>query len=136
MFEVIRYTPADKVLWDSYVSKAKNATFLFKRDYMDYHADRFHDFSLLIYKDGKLHSLLPAHLVEDTLYSHYGLTYGGLIMDIRVTISDTCELFSSINEMLRTNGISHVVYRPIPWIYHTLPAEEDRMRYFGNAGHV
>jgi hypothetical protein len=134
MFEIIRYTAAHKGLWDSYVAKARNATFLFLRDYMDYHADRFSDFSLLIYKDGKLHSLLPAHLVGDTLYSHFGLTYGGLIMDIRVTISDTCDLFTSINDMLRAHGVRQVVYRPIPWIYHTHPAEEDLYAIFWKCG--
>jgi hypothetical protein len=39
MFEVKRYTPEDKSIWDKYVDKARNATFLFHRDYMDYHAD-------------------------------------------------------------------------------------------------
>lgn len=50
MFEVKRYTPEDKSIWDKYVDKARNATFLFHRDYMDYHADRFRDHSLLFIK--------------------------------------------------------------------------------------
>ena len=29
MFEVKRYTPEDKSIWDKYVDKARNATFLF-----------------------------------------------------------------------------------------------------------
>ena len=43
MFEIRRYTPADQQEWDRYVDGARNATFLFKRGYMDYHADRFKD---------------------------------------------------------------------------------------------
>ena len=125
MFEVKRYTPEDKSIWDKYVDKARNATFLFHRDYMDYHADRFRDHSLLFYKNSKLYALLPAHQIDNTLYSHFGLTYGGLIMDINVTIVDTCDLFDALNDYLRSIGIVKVMYRPVPWIYHLHPSEED-----------
>lgn len=130
MFEIRRYNPEDKEVWDKYVRKARNATFLFLRDYMDYHKDRFLDYSLLIYKNGKLHSLLPAHQVDTVLYSHFGLTYGGLIMDINVTITDTCSLFVEMNKFLKANGFTSVVYRPIPWIYHIHPSEEDLYAIF------
>lgn len=130
MFEIKRYTAADKPVWDHYVKKARNATFLFLRDYMDYHADRFHDYSLMFYKNGKLHSVLPAHQVDTTLYSHFGLTYGGLIMDINVTISDTCRLFEDLNLWLKARGFTKVIYRPIPWIYHIHPSEEDLYAIF------
>ncbi len=130
MFEIRRYTPDDKATWDKYVKKARNSTFLFLRDYMDYHKDRFHDYSLMFYKDGKLYALLPAHQVDTTLYSHFGLTYGGLIMDINVTISDTCTLFEELNPWLKAQGFTKVYYRPIPWIYHLHPAEEDLYAIF------
>ena len=130
MFEIRRYTPTDQNAWDRYVDRARNATFLFKRGYMDYHADRFKDHSLMFFVGNHLHSLLPAHEVGDTLYSHYGLTYGGLIMDIHVTITDTVKLFQELNEYLKAAGFRHVVYRPIPWIYHRVPAEEDLYAIF------
>jgi DNA-binding response OmpR family regulator len=44
---VERYTASRKREWDTFVSTAKNATFLFFRDYMDYHRDRFTDHSLM-----------------------------------------------------------------------------------------
>ena len=120
----------DKDKWDKYVAQARNATFLFYREYMDYHADRFDDHSLMCYKNGKLHSLLPAHIVGDTLYSHFGLTYGGLIMNIAVTAADVIALFKELNEFLRRAGIKKVIYRPIPWIYHRHPSEEDLYAIF------
>ena len=43
MFEIIKYTPEYRQQWDAYVAKARNATFLFYRNYMDYHSDRFKD---------------------------------------------------------------------------------------------
>jgi hypothetical protein len=130
MFEVRRYTAEQLAEWNKYVAKARNATFLFNRGYMDYHADRFHDYSIMFYKNGKLHSLLPAHQVGTELYSHYGLTYGGLIMDINVTIADTCELFEALNVYLKSAGFTKVYYRPIPWIYHLYPSEEDLYAIF------
>lgn len=130
MFEIKRYTPADKAAWDGYVARSKNATFLFLRDYMDYHADRFRDHSLLFYLRGRLYALLPAHVQGQTLRSHGGLTYGGLIMDERVTLGLTVTLFAELSAYLRRQGIAHVVYSPIPWVYHRLPAEEDLYAMF------
>lgn len=130
MFEIKRYAPTDKERWNSYVREAKNATFLLDRAYMDYHQDRFADASLLFYKEGRLYALLPAHIANDTLYTHLGLTYGGLIMDDRVTASDTLCLFEELNTYLRTQYIKRVVYRPTPSIYHLMPAEEDLYALF------
>lgn len=130
MFEIRRYSAERKQEWDAYVSAARNATFLFCRDYMDYHACRYSDCSLMFYRAGKLHSLLPAHSVQQTFCSHSGLTYGGLIMDAHVTAADTCTLFAELNDYLRGYGFNHVLYRPIPWIYHRLPSEEDLYAIF------
>ena len=44
---VVRYTSDQKIVWDSFVAASRNGTFLFMRDYMDYHADRFTDYSLM-----------------------------------------------------------------------------------------
>ena len=125
MFEIRRYTPADQPLWDQYVAKARNATFMFHRNYMDYHSDRFEDYSLLFFVGNHLHSILPANIVGDTLYSHQGLTYGGLLMDINVTAADVIQLFREMNDWLREQGIRRVVYKPVPWVYHQHASEED-----------
>lgn len=123
--EIRRYRREDKELWNSFVSKARNATFLFDRNYMDYHADRFDDNSFMFYHKGKLKAVLPANVVGDTLYSHQGLTYGGLLLDKKATVEDVLECFDSLNSWLRENGISKVVYKALPWIYQQYPSEED-----------
>ena len=122
--EIRRYRREDKELWNSFVSKARNATFLFDRNYMDYHADRFDDNSFMFYHKGKLKAVLPANVVGDTLYSHQGLTYGGLLLDKKATVEDVLECFDSLNSWLRENGISKVVYKALPWIYQQYPSEE------------
>ena len=78
---VQRYQPADKARWDAFVGDAKNSTFLFRRDYMDYHQERFVDHSLMILEGAEIVALLPANIDRHgVLVSHQGLTYGGLVI--------------------------------------------------------
>ena len=125
MFEIRRFTPEHVDEWNQFVAESKNGVFLFDRRYMDYHSDRFCDHSLMFYSDGRLLAVLPAHQSGDTLCSHNGLTYGGLVMSPRLTVVQTMHLFRELNEYLRSQGIRHVSYKAIPWIYHRLSAEED-----------
>lgn len=129
-----RYTAADHDAWNSYVSRARNATFLFYREYMDYHSDRFRDHSLLFYKSNRLYAIMPAHAVGDIFCTHRGLTYGGLLMDDDVTTAGVMVLFDELNEYLRQQGFRRVLYRAIPWVYHRLPAEEDLYAMFWKCG--
>lgn len=130
MLTVKRYTNADAEEWDMFVEKSKNATFLMLRQYMDYHSDRFKDCSLMVYEQlhakTRLAALLPANIAGRELQSHGGLTYGGLVTDCEMTAEICIETFEAINTFLRNEcGIRTVVYKPTPWIYHTMPAEED-----------
>lgn len=130
MFEIERYTADQKAIWNQFVLNSKNGTFLFDRNYMDYHSDRFEDHSLMIYRKGKLYSLLPANKMGSVLYSHQGLTYGGLIMSDKVTVADSVEMFRVINACLKESGFEKVIYKPIPFIYHQYPAQEDLYALF------
>ena len=131
MYEIVRYTPELKAQWDSFVRKSRNGTFLFLRDYMDYHRQRFTDFSLLIFHKQSLVALLPLNKEADgSVASHSGVTYGGLITDKKGRAEKVMKLFECLNTWLRDAGITRVVYRPVPWIYHEMPAEEDLYALF------
>jgi len=123
--EIRRYTPDDAQRWNQFVAESKNGTFLLDRRYMDYHSDRFHDHSLMVFRRGKLYALLPGNVDGDTFFSHQGLTYGGLIMNEKATAADVIQVFKSLNDLLRSEGLRRVVYKPTPWIYHQQPSEED-----------
>ena len=125
MFEVRRYTPDKTDVWNRFVAQSKNGTFLFDRCFMDYHADRFSDYSLMVYRDHTLYALLPANIKDDVLVSHGGLTYGGLVMTHKCSAKGVQESFRVINAFLRAEGICRVLYKAVPWIYHQQPAEED-----------
>lgn len=125
MPEIVRYTPEKMAEWNQLVMRSKNGTFLFDRRYMDYHADRFVDHSLLFYHKGRLYAVLPANADGDTFWSHQGLTYGGLIIGEEATVEHVCDIFHTLNAYLLGQGFRRIVYKAIPSIYHRLPAEED-----------
>jgi len=125
MFEIKPYSPEMKSEWDAFVGASKNGLFLFFRDYMDYHHDRFEDHSIVVYRQNKLYVLLPANISHDVLYTHQGLTFGGLIVNEHFTAAESITVFKLINAYLRNEGIRKVVYKAIPWLYHPQPAEED-----------
>ena len=130
MIEVRRYNPDDADRWNSFVAEAKNGTFLLDRRYMDYHADRFTDYSLLFYLDDKLVALLPANVQGDILFSHGGLTYGGLVTTDKLKTVDALDVFTYLRKHLLLEGFERVIYKPCPWIYHSLPSEEDLYALF------
>lgn len=130
MFEITRYTADRKEEWDGFIKTSKNGTFLLDRNYMDYHSTRFEDHSLMFYRDGRLYAMLPANVKDGVLYSHQGLTYGGLVMHEDASAANIATLFSELNALLKDEGISKVVYKPTPWIYHLLPSEEDLYALF------
>lgn len=110
--------------WNAFISNAKNATFLFHRDYMEYHADRFEDCSLLVFEKDKLVAVLPANKVGTTVFSHQGLTYGGLVLLPKSKLYTTIFAFKAILSYLNENKIDHLYLKQIPSIYCDFPSEE------------
>jgi GNAT acetyltransferase-like protein len=127
-----RYEANHKSLWDDFVRQSKNGTFLFCRDYMDYHADRFEDHSLLFFEDAKLVALLAANFRDQIVVSHGGLTYGGMICGPSMKTSLMLELFEALTGFLRQGGFTQLIYKAVPHIYHRIPAEEDLYALFVN----
>ena len=92
-YNIIKYTSDYYQIWNDFVANAKNATFLFNRDFMEYHSDRFEDNSLLIFDEkDKLVAIFPANRIGNELFSHQGLTYGGLILDEKSKLSEIIHL--------------------------------------------
>lgn len=116
--------------WDAFAASSKNGTFLLQRGYMDYHADRFEDASLMVRVGGALAGLLPAHRIGAQLHSHQGLTYGGFIVSPRMTTPVMLDVFAAVADYLKRRRVTEFVYKTIPHIYHRLPAEEDRYALF------
>ena len=132
MITIKRYTAEDAAIWDAFVDACKNGTFMLKRGYMDYHADRFSDHSLLFYRDEELVALLPTSQHGDELRSHGGLTYGGMISNRKMTVQLMLSLFESLKEYMQENSIARILYKRVPSIYYTYPSDEDLYALFRN----
>jgi len=136
MIDVVTYDAARKGEWDSFVDAGKNGTFLFRRDYMEYHADRFTDFSRLFFANGELVAVLPANVAGDEVSSHAGLTFGGIICGRRMRTATMLEVFDALGAHLRGAGIRKVIWKRVPHIYHDIPSDEDVYALFRNGAVV
>lgn len=130
---IIKYEEERRSLWNEFVENSKNGHFFFKRDYLEYHSDRFEDFSLIVFDDNKkILALLAANVNKSIVYSHQGLTFGGFIIDDRMKTETMFEIFECLKLFLKEHSIKKIVYKCIPYIYHIKPSEEDRYALFRN----
>jgi hypothetical protein len=123
-YSVKKYEASNSVAWDNFIDTAKNATFLFKRDFMDYHKDRFEDYSLMVYKDDALYAVMSANRKNSTVYSHQGLTYGGFVLQSSAKLISSFEAFKAMLQFLSSQGILKLDIRVIPPFYNVLPSDE------------
>lgn len=130
------YSSGRQAEWDAFVASSTNGTFLFMRDYMDYHADRFTDGSLMISSGGDIAALLPANRDAATLRSHGGLTYGGFVIGEGMKAPQFLEMFETVRQYLRGTGFTALDYRPVPSIYHRQPADYDLHAVFQGGAQV
>lgn len=132
MLETVKYSNDKRDEWNSFLPNSKNGLFMFHRDYMEYHSDRFIDHSLMIYEGKDLVALLPANLEGRVLASHSGLTFGGFITNPKMTVPTMLKIFEQLMDYLAAQSINKLIYKCIPYIYHSSPAEEDRYALFRN----
>lgn len=116
-YKIVRYQPEHKKQWDDFVRTAKNATFLFYRDFMEYHSDRFEEYSLMVFKKEQLLAIFPAHITTTKICSHNGLTYGGLIFSDKISVGDVCSIFEDIINFSKEQGIKEMEVKIIPQPY-------------------
>lgn len=112
---IIPYQPSHYEQWNEFIQNSENGNFLFHRNYMEYHQDRFKDASVLLLDEKeRLKAIFPANIHQNTLYSHQGLTYGGIILKDRNHIQEIIRYFYHITEYYLQNGIESIIYKPVP----------------------
>lgn len=127
------YKSDERKIWDEFILKSKIPHFFFQRNYLEYHSDKFQDFSLMIYDEKSvLIAVLPANLNGNVLYSHQGLTFGGFIVSDSMKTETMAKIFEELIAFLKSKNIFKLIYKCIPYIYHKKPAEEDRYSLFLN----
>lgn len=133
MHDVSKYRIEQQDKWNSFLKSSKNATFLFDRNFMDYHSDQFNDYSLIVTdkSSGNIVALLPANITDNNIVvSHEGLTYGGLILHKEEKLNRTLICFRDICKYLSAQGINKIIYKQIPSIYNDIPSDEQEYALF------
>tara|TARA_B110000977_G_scaffold135232_1_gene172050 strand:- start:3055 stop:3999 length:945 start_codon:yes stop_codon:yes gene_type:complete len=131
---VLRYKKEHKIIWDNFIKESNNGTFLFMRDYLEYHSDRFLDFSLLVLDEKKnIIAVFPANLDNDIIYSHNGLTYGGIVTK-DCKLDKTIKIFDTVILFLKSQSIKKMIYKSVPNIYLKSFTDSEKYAIFLNKG--
>ena len=123
-YSIKKYEIHDFQKWNAFVELSINGAFLHNRNFMEYHADRFTDFSLIVLDNEKWIAVLPANIFKNEIYSHQGLTFGSLIYNEKLKLESVISAFQEILKFLSINGFQKLFLKTIPSIYHQKPAEE------------
>ncbi len=123
-YTVKKYQESDYEPWNAFIGKAKNATFLFHRDFMEYHKERFEDYSLIVLEGNKWVAVLPANRVGNEVFSHQGLSYGTIVVQKEVRIQEYLNIIRCLLLHLFQNGIGIINFKILPKIYNTFLSDE------------
>lgn len=119
--------------WDAFCASAANATFLHTRRFISYHGERFNDLSLLVMDSDKMVGVFPAaQALSDPglVVSHPGITYGGLVHQGKLAGNRMIEALEAIVGHYAKVGYRRLQYKPLPFIYATIPAQDDLYALF------
>jgi hypothetical protein len=109
---------------------------MFQREYMDYHSDRFRDHSLMILAGEKLVGLVPANADSaGILYSHQGLSFGGLVLNPKASASDTVGMMNALTEYLQTR-FQAAIMKTMPSIFCESFREDIHYALFRSGWHI
>jgi len=119
MVNVFRYKDEKQQEWDNLVLQSINGTFLHIRSYMDYHRHLFSDHSLMVEWEGDIVCVMPAHERGNTLFSHEGLTFGGIIIHPNLSSFQIYIIAAAILEYAHSSGYEAIIVKQVPSIYAT-----------------
>ena len=108
---ISKYSPElHKSEWESFIKKAKNSTFLQSHDFISYHGNSFHDHSLLLHGEkDKLIACFSANEDEEgRIWSHEGLTYGGVMVSAECKLPTYIEIFKAILKYYENRGVHEI----------------------------
>ena len=114
--------------WDELVRGSRNGTLLHTRRYLEHQGDRFADRSVLVESDSGPVAVFPAarHPQRpEVVVSHPGLTYGGLVTAPNVGVPDVAEAMAAVVGHFAQEGVSEVIYKQVPRLYHRVPNDDD-----------
>lgn len=125
-FEVRYYTAEDRPAWDAFIEKNVPHLFQFQRRYMEYHAHKFVDRSLVFIYEGNIIGVFPAVICQDDsnqMVSHAGLTFGSFIVEKKTNFENLKLLIERAIEFIKSNDIKLLKIKLLPTLYQGSVAE-------------
>lgn len=123
-FTVVSYQPTDFERWNAFIRHAKNSTFLFHRDFLSYHKQRFEDASVMIYEKDALIAVFPANFRDEMVVSHEGLSYGGLVCLKEIRLNTYLGIWEAVLRYYQALGIRRIRIKSLPSIYSNYRSDE------------
>lgn len=115
------YSPTHAEKWNDFVKRSINGTFLFDRNYMDYHADRFRDHSLVLKEKNNWIAIIPGSIKNHIWISHPGLSYGGIVTSKPLSQNRMVSCLSLVVKHLKAHNVREIKIKLIPLIYLEKP---------------
>ena len=78
----------------------------------------------MVFDNQKLVALLPANRFGNTVFSHQGLTYGGLVYTETIKLAEVISILKKILEYLKLQQIEKLQIKMLPPIYPSKPSGE------------
>ena len=112
--------------WAKVLLSARNGIFIFERGFIEYHGDRFVDFSAIAYLDDEPVALLPAAIDQNTgeASSHPGLTFGGVVLRRELRGDVAIALINALLDWCKACGAKSLTVKILPHVFCTYPSAE------------
>ena len=125
-FNVRPYCQTLRADWSTLLANSRNGTFLFERDYMEYHADRFKDASCIVYDGDHPAAIFVASMHDEgrTILAHGGLTFGGLVVGRNVRSEQVMDIVDHLLRYFLDIGVMSVEVKPVPPMFCAAPSDD------------
>lgn len=91
---------------------------------MEYHKDRFEDYSLLVFDEKTLVAIFPANIKNNTVVSHGGLTFGGFIVAKEEATKNSIQYFAQLLKFVSKHHIEKIIFKQSPSFYSAVSQDE------------
>ena len=118
--KIIKYQEIEhKKVWDQFVLSANNGTIFHLREFLSYHKKRkFDDASFIFYDKNNIKSVFTGAIINNTLYSHPGASFGGFVSNT-MSFKSYSEMVALLINYAKTKNLEKIIIIPPPFIYYT-----------------
>ena len=122
--KVTKFIHENTTVWDKFISSSNNGTLFHYREFLNYHENvKFEDHSLLFYNGHKLIAVLPAVMKNNTLSSHPGISFGGILHKKHLSFSNAQSIVSSLIEYAKQMSCKQIQITLPPTCYSKINSD-------------